>query len=305
MNKLSAFLVAPACVVSAAFAEVPAEDPVEVEKEESSVFEAGFDFEFFSAYSWRNSILNDRSVVQPSVWGEFTHFEPFWLGFWIWQNYDLTDRRRECLRNSMSETDYNVHAGTTLWSSDDESMSLDLEVGHEWYANMGVQREYTADYCDVREIYAKATFNNELANVYGQVSWLYDKFGPYRSGFYYELGLNREFDVLSPLELPEDTLFLGVDWNLSFGDKYYLSYLYGGTAEGGYPNAGIGGTTVKTYLSWKIADFVSLVGTLAYTGVLNSSVRDALDELGPDVGWEGDRYPRDLLWWGISLKFAF
>ena len=149
---------------------------------------------------------------------------------------------------------------------------------------------------------------------------MYDNFGDYKRGFYYELGLNREFDVLSPFELPEDTLLLGLDWNLNFGDGRYLNFLYGGTSSGVYdhedgedpyddyasnPSAGIGGTTVKAYLTWNITDWAALVGTVAYTGVLNDSVRDSLDEQGPDAGWCGDRYHRDFFWWGVSLKFAF
>lgn len=291
-----------------------------LEEDEPQIFEAGFDAEFFSAYVWRNSVLNDRPVIQPSVWGEFTYFEPFWIGFWIWQNYDLTDRRRECLRNSLSETDYNVHAGATLWSSDDETMSVDLEIGHEWYANMGVQRDCTEDYHDVRELYAKLSFNNEIVNVYGQVSWMYDDFGSCQRSFHYELGVNREIDILGPFELPEDKLLFGLDWNVNFGDGRYLSYLYGGTPSGAYdhgedegiyddyadrPTAGIGGTTIKAYLTWNITEWMSLVGTIAYTGVLNDSSRDALDDVDSGMGWEDDKYPRDLLWWGLSLKFAF
>ena len=48
---------------------------------------------------------------------------------------------------------------------------------------------------------------------------------------------------------------------------------------------------------------MSLVGTIAYTGVLNGSARQALGD--EDTGWQGSQYRRDLLWGGVSLKFAF
>ena len=341
MNKLMTVVAASVCAVSLSGAAAAAEDqakimkdakPSEVksaeaealEEDETKIFEAGFDLDFFSAYVWRNAVQTDEPVLQPCVWADFTYFKPFWLGFYVWQNYDLTSRRHECLSGGLTETDYEVHLGATAWESDDEEMSLDVEIGHDWFVNRCVKSDSCEDYKNTAELYAKVTFNNEIANVYGQASWMYDDFGSYRQGVSYELGINREFDVLAPFELPEDTLLLGLDWNLNFGDSRYLYFLYGGTSSGLYyeegeegelegpyddyasnPDSGIGGTTIKACLTWNITEWMSLVGTIAYTGVLNGSARDALAELGPDMGWQGSSYRRDLLWGGVSLKFAF
>ena len=324
MNKLMTVVAASVCAVSLSGTAVAAEDQSKdeaqkvtaeeaeaLEEDEAKIFEAGFDLEFFSAYVWRNAVQNDEPVIQPCVWADFTYFEPFWLGFYIWQNYDLTSRRHECLRGGLTETDYEVHLGATAWESDDETMSLDVEIGHDWFVNRCVKSDAREDYKNTAELYAKVTFKNEIANVYGQASWMYDDFGSYKQGMHYEFGFNREFDVLAPFELPEDTLLLGLDWNLNFGDSRYLYFLYGGVDwdvdENGEdtwsdPKAGIGGTTLKAYLTWNIADWMSLVGTVAYTGVLNGSARQALAD---DSGWQGDNYRRDLLWGGVSLKFAF
>ena len=325
MNKLMTVVAASVCAVSLSGSAVAAEDvSKEVTKEEAEeaseglvqqmhdIFEAGFDFEFFSAYVWRNAVQTDEPVIEPCVWADFTYFKPFWLGFSIWQNYDLTSRRHEVLKGGLTETDYNVHLGATAWENEDETMSLDVEIGHEWFVNQQVKSDAREAYKNTAELYAKVTFNNEIVNVYGQTSWMYDDFGAYKQGMHYELGLNREFDVLSPFELPEDTLILGLDWNLNFGDSRYLYFLYGGVDwdvdENGEdtwsdPKAGIGGTTVKAYLTWNITDWMSLVGTIAYTGVLNGSARQSLGD--EDTGWQGSQYRRDLLWGGVSLKFAF
>ena len=324
MNKLMTVVAASVCAVSLSEFAVAAENGVKesaqkvsaeeaeaLEEEDDKILEAGFDFDFFSAYVWRNAIQTDEMVMQPCVWADLTYFEPFWLGFSIWQNYDLTSRRHECLKGGLTETDYNVHLGATAWESDDETMSLDVEIGHDWFVNQQVKSACREDYKNTAELYAKVTFNNEIANVYGQASWMYDDFGSYKQGMHYELGLNREFDVLAPFELPEDTLLLGLDWNLNFGDSRYLYFLYGGVdyredefgeETWSNPKAGIGGTTLKAYLTWKITDWMSLLGTVAYTGVLNGSARQALAD-GPC--WQGDCYRRDLLWGGVSLKFAF
>ena len=315
MNKLMTVVAASVCAVSLSGSAVAAEDQAveadkeaaEAEEEESPMFEAGFDLDYFSAYVWRNAIQNDRQVIQPCVWADFTGLDPFWFGFSIWQNYDLTSRRRDVLKNALTETDYNLHVGATVWSNDaeDESdeMSLDLEFGHEWFVNENVRKtdaDARLSYADTRELYLKATFNNPFVGVYGQTSWMYDDFGYAESGFHYELGLTKE------VELVEDVLTLGADWNVSFGDRNYLSYLFGdvhvreagedGEAVGHRPY-GFGGTTVKAYLNWAITDWMTLGGTIAYTGVLNGPVRDQLDEDGG--------YHRDYVWGGVSLKCAF
>ena len=321
MNKLMMAVAASVCAVaysSSALADVELSEkdkkvtPAEaIEEEEAEIFEAGFDCDFFSAYVWRNSVQSDEPVIQPAVWADFTYFDPFWIGFSVWQNYDLTSRRHDALKGGLTETDYDIHAGVTAWENEDETQSLEFLLGYTWYVNQQVRSDAREDYKNTSELYLRADYKNEIVNVYGQVAWMPDDFGSYKQGMSYELGLNREFDVLSPFELPEDTLLLGLDWNLNFGDSRYLYFLYGGVdwdvdeyGEDTWsnPKAGIGGTTLKAYLTWNITDWVSLVGTVAYTGVLNGSARQSLAD-GPC--WQGDCYRRDLLWGGVSLKFAF
>lgn len=322
MNKLMTVVAASVCAVSlcsSALADVdlPEKDKKEtaaeaLEEEESQLFEAGFDCEFFSAYVWRNAVQTDEPVIQPGVWADFTYLDPFWIGFSVWQNYDLTSRRHDALKGGLTETDYDIHVGATAWQDDEETQSLEFLLGYTWYVNQQVRSDWRESYKNTSELYLRVDYKNEIVNVYGLVAWMPDDYGDYKQGMHYELGLNKEFDVLSPFELPEDTLILGLDWNVNFGDGRYLYYLYGGvydgeTADGEEfyrnPDAGIGGTTVKAYLTWKITDWVSLVGTIAYTGVLNGSARQELGNAA--TGWQGDCYRRDLLWGGLSLKFAF
>lgn len=301
MNKLMTVVAASVCAVSLSGSAIAAEDTstenkeaAELQEEEDSLFEAGFDLDYFSAYVWRNAIQSDRQVIQPCVWADFTALDPFWFGFSIWQNYSLTDRRRDVYKHGLDETDYNVHVGATVWSNDaedeSEEMSLDLEFGHEWYTYQGVRGEARSAYCDTRELYLKATFNNPFVGVYGQTSWMYDDFGDYEGGFYYEVGLNKEIELC-------ESLTFGADWNVGFADKDYTAFL------NGVDTYGFGGTTLKFYLNWAITDWMTLGGTIAYTGLLNASSRDQLDE----GGWwrDGDKYERDFIWGGFSLKIAF
>ena len=193
MNKLMAIVSTSVCTVSFISSAVAAEVASGPESEEAKeglvqqmhdIFEAGFDFDFFSAYIWHNAIQTDELVMEPCVWADLTYFEPFWLGFYIWQNYDLTDRRRNDLRKGLSETDSNVHIGATVWSSDDEEQSLGIELGHEWYDYNFVRKGSGDAYSDSREIYVKLTYDNPVVNIYGLASWLYEDFGCYKQGVY-------------------------------------------------------------------------------------------------------------------------
>ena len=320
MNKMkTAVVAASVCAVllaPSARAEEAGKSESEANKglvqQMHEIFAAGFDLDFYSAYVWRNSVFTDEPVLQPCAWADLTCFEPFWLGFSVWQNYDLTSRRHEVLKGGLTETDYDIHLGATAWTSDDETMSLDFLLGYTWYVNQQVLSDAREAYKNTSELSLRADFKNEIVNVYGQVSWMPDDYGAFKQGLYYEVGVNKEIDLASVIDIPEETLSLGADWNVGFGDSRYLYYLYGGVdyreGEDGEetwsnPDAGIGGTTVKAYLTWNITEWMSLVGTIAYTGVLNGSARQSLGDAG--TGWQGDSYRRDLLWGGLSLKFAF
>ena len=279
--KLMKVVAASVCAVSLSAQAAESEESTVEKEEETSLFSFGADLDFFSAYVWRNAVQNDEMVMQPGVWADFNGLDPLTLGFFVWQNYDLTDARRNgANKYALTETDFNFHLGFTPWTTEDEDFSLELEAGHDWYTYQGVRRADKAGNPDTREFYLKATFKNPLVDVYGQTSWMYDDIGDYQSGFHYELGLNREYEV-------SDTVTLGGDWNVNFGDEHYFEYLYGSDTYG------FGGTTLKFYGSWQLLDWLALKGTIAYTGILNGSIRDDVDE------------NRDILWGGLSLNIEF
>lgn len=276
----------------------------EIEEESDALFEFGFDADVYTAYVFRNQVYNDRPVAQPCVWGDFIGLDPFYFGFYIWQNYDLTNRRREEMRGEWNETDYNIHVGATVWSNEDETMSLTLEAGHEWFVN-NVKSEYSKDYASSCEIYVKAEFETPFVTPYGQISHAYR----YLDGTHYELGLKRDFTLMEEMPLGE-SLTLGIDWNVNFGSGKYLDYIYG--VGRGYiededdfergNKDGIGGTTLKFVLTWQLCDCFSVGGVLAYTSLLNESIRENYR----DSGWYwGSHYDDDCVWGGVQAKLSF
>ena len=289
-TTLMTLVVASACAVSQTVFAQEAEE--EIASEEAKSYSFGVDVDLFSAYVWRNAVLNDQMVVQPCVWGEWSFFEPFAIGASIWQNYDLTGHRRDMHKTGLTENDYNVYLSATAWATEEEEYKLDLELGHDWYTYMNRRSGTKGSNPNTRELYLKATFENPFVTVYGQTSWMYEDFGDYKAGFHYEIGLNKEIEVT-------DEVTVGADWNVSFANRDYQDYLYG------TKSSGFAGTTVKLYSSYAITEWVSLQATIAYTGVLNDDARDEMDELGSDYDLNGHKYPRDLLWGGVSLKFEF
>lgn len=285
----------------------------EADEHEPPWFEAGFDNDFFTAYTWRNSIVNDRAVWQPCIWADLTRFEPFSLGFSVWQNWDFTKRRaNEGLPRSMNETDYNVHLGVTAWESDDEEWSVSLELGHEWYTyrpKSGWHDDYPASY----EIYVKAELDNPFVGVYGQYSQAYHPV----SACHFEVGLTKSVTVGELLESESDvlnSLTVDADWNVNFGSgKYLTSYLYG-VGGGAYVYDeeteeeyfesdnlanGIGGTTFRLNVGYQVCDCLSVGLVGAYTAVLNQDARDGLGA----VGYGSSR--KNLVWGGLQAKLSF
>ena len=178
----------------------------------------------------------------------------------------------------------------------------------EWYDNQFVRDGEGGGMPDSNELYLKATFDNPLVNVYGQASWMYQDYGDFKQGLYYELGFTKEVEIY-------DSVTLGADWCVGFGDGHYLTYIYGvGTRSGvdedgeyefDASSGGFGSTTVKIYLNWQVTENLALGGVIAYTGVLNGAYRESLGDTADDFWEGGGSYQRDFVWGGLQAKLSF
>ena len=88
-----------------------------------------------------------------------------------------------------------------------------------------------------------------------------------------------------------DSLTFGADWNVGLADEDYVAYLIDDVG------GGFVGTTLKAYLSWAVTDWLSLVGTIAYTGILDEDARRCYNREDGDL--------KDTLWGGVSARFGF
>lgn len=305
--SIASSAVAAADVKNSADASVTPEEAQELQEEQPAWFEAGIDLDLFSAYVWRNSVCNDELVFQPCVWADFTRWQPFGvparIGGFVWQNWDMTAVRHPVPR-AMNETDFNVHFGATLWQTEDEAYSFELELGNDFFTYRQIE-----DCPNSYELYLKARFNNPFANVYGQYSQAYSPV----AAPYFELGLNREDNLADVFDSESDLLkrlTVSADWNVSLGSgKYFTNYLYG-TIPGAYDeeaeeyeerdmSSGIGGTTIKGTCFYQVCENFKVGFLVAYTALLSGEARDAMD-----FAENGSMY-KQLVWCGLQAKVEF
>ena len=316
MNKLMTVVAASVCAVSLSGTAVAAEDQSKdeaqkvtaeeaesLEEEGDGWFSAGFDVDLFSAYMFRNAIVNDELVLQPCVWVDLTLFDFLTVGGNVWQNWDLTDRmKRDGMPQEMNETDYNVHIGANIWETEDEEYSLYLQLQHDWFT-------YRYDLDSENELALRLEFNNPFVGVYGQYSQAYWP----ASCCHFEVGLAQDWIVGELLESEDDVLnrlTVGFDWNVNFGSgRFFTNYIYGPVPGAYDPEAdeydeecmsdGIGGTTIRGKLAYKVCDHFTIGAVLAFTSTLSGEARDAIEYMG-----RGGSF-KDLVWGGLQAKLDF
>ena len=316
MNKLMMAVAASVCAVSFVSSAVAAEDVSKdeaqkvtageaeaLEEEDDGWFSAGFDVDLFSAYIFRNAIINDELVLQPCAWVDLTLFDFLTVGGNVWQNWDLTDRmKRDGLPQEMNETDFNVHIGANIWETEDEEYSLYLQLQHDWYT-------YRYDLDNENELALRLEFNNPFVGVYGQYSQAYWP----ASCCHFEVGLAQDWKVGELLESENDILnrlTVGFDWNVNFGSgRFFTNYIYG-PVPGAYDSEadeyaeecmsdGIGGTTIQGKLAYQVCDHFTIGAVLAFTSTLSGEARDAIEYMG-----RGGSF-KDLVWGGLQAKLDF
>lgn len=263
-------------LVSGLFAEIQDET---LEVAESKIWTASAELSFWTAYPWRNVMSNTEGAAHWYGCIDVDLFGPLSVGALFWQNFDLTDNRRHKYKTSLTESDYNLHAGLKAWESEESEYSLSFEAGIEWYTYHNILRDHNI-HPDTSEMYLRSTFDNPFVTVYGGTSWMYRDFGCYPAGFHYDVGLTKSVPIT-------EWMSLGADWNVGFANKPYHKYLIGTNTSG------LTGTTVKFFAKFTLSEWASLKATVAYTGIVNGDARSQMDE------------DRDNLWGSLALSFSY
>ena len=294
---------ADSVVSKVAKTEIGPESDVELEKDEAEWFSAGFDVDLFSAYVFRNAVINDELVLQPCVWIDLTLFGFLNVGGNAWQNWNLTNRmHRDVIPNEMNENDFNLHVGADIWQSDDEEYALNLQLRHDWFT-------FRYDFPNENELGVRAEFRNPFVGIYAQYAQAYHPV----SACHFEVGLAQDWTVGELLESENDCLnrlSVGLDWNVNFASgRFFTNYIYGpvpgaydpesGVYDDECMSDGIGGTTIRGNLAYEVCDHFTIGLVLAFSSTLSGEARDAIEYMG-----HGGSY-KDCVWGGLQAKLDF
>ena len=105
---------------------------------ESAVSVWGFgDYGINSGYQLYGSLLNSEPTMsgyqEVNVNATVDDLDLGSIGFGIWSNTDLTDKRRGLYGKAFNEYDPNIHYTRTFWFDDDHTWGLDYRTEVVWY----------------------------------------------------------------------------------------------------------------------------------------------------------------------------
>ena len=221
---------------------------------------------------WRGMIWNDNPVWQPSVTLAYDAGDLGTLSANLWWSFDLTHRRGTLTHSrragGLQELDYTVSYAGTLGP-------VCVEAGHIWYTF-----PYGNGPTD-HDLYATATFENEIATPSASVYWNYsDSSRNDVSSVYFAFGLSRDFAVTKELTLtPRATL--------GFGDNAYTN------SKGG---AELTDQTLGVSASYAVTENLSVGAQLNYTWIPSHTLRKE--------GYMGEGKDQ-LLWGGVNVTLKF
>lgn len=204
------------------------------------------------------------------------------LGVSVWQNTDMTMRRKETMR-MMNEWDWGVFGRTGVDLAD--GWRLALEVGHEWYVYGGVKSAAVDYYHTMEEWYGRVALENPFVTPYFEYNYDHKVY----EGAFMRGGLKREFQLPWGFALTPDLCVGG-------GDANYNACMYppfDGSAAGGITYVQLAGT-----LQYWFNDRFGVHAKIAYVSLVSGDIRDAVDEYGAP-------YANDHVWGTIGVDVAF
>lgn len=241
-------------------------------------------FDVSSAYVLYGSRLNK----EPCAWtyAELSATDDTWGGVFasLWQNTDLTSRRRAEMRR-MNEWDWTAGA-RTRWAFA-EDWALGLEAGHVWYKYHGLNGPAAkAAYQTMMEIFGRLELENPHLTPYlfAAYDW------KVTDGTFATVGLKRACPFSCGLVLTPD-------FTLGGGDDRYLACLYPPWGAGRV-KSGLSYVQAALKAAYPLVGPVGLHATLAYCVLVNDRIRSALHEDSSDVSGQ-------FVWGAVGLDVSF
>ncbi|MBO5940003.1 MAG: hypothetical protein J6R18_02260 [Kiritimatiellae bacterium] len=241
-------------------------------------------FDVTSAYVLYGAKINK----EPCYWtyGEldFSHDDFGSIGGSLWQNTDMTCRRRDSMRR-MNEWDW--AAFYRIKYSFAENCSLNTEIGHIWYKYHGLRGNIASSiYKTMMEAYGRIELQNRYVTPY--VFAAYD--WKVTDGSFFTIGIKRD------MPLPLD-IILTPDITIGGGSDKYLACLYPPWDEEALKD-GISYVQLSGKLAYWITDHFGIHMQCAYSVMANDDIRSAINR-------EESDYRNQFLWATCGIDISF
>lgn len=249
----------------------------------NDLYVAGYgSFDLSSGYILYVAREND----QPCYWTyaelDFGHRVLGALCASLWQNTDMTTRRKETMRR-MNEWDWMVFYRGGIDVCD--GWRVAVEAGHLWYTYFGVKSAYKDYYHTMEEWAGRVALENPYVTPYFEYYYDHQVY----EGAFMQGGLRHEFSLPLGLTFTPDLTVGG-------GDKNYLECMYppfDGSVAGGISFVQISGK-----LAYWFNEHFGVHAMIAFVTIANDDIRGGIDDYG-------STYANDFVWGTVGVDFAF
>ena len=252
--------------------------------------EAGLDVSGYGSFDMSSGyvLYGARINKDPSCWtyGELNVAAGEWgcIGASLWQNTDLTCRRKDTMRR-MNEWDWTAYCRSGY--SFTEDWRLAGEAGHIWYKYHGLNGPAARSaFKTMMEAYGRLELQNPYVTPYlfAAYDWQVTE------GTFATVGVKRE------IALPLGMTFTP-DLTAGGGDDRYLACLYPPWNE-----RDVKGGLSYVQLSGKLAYWFNahfgIHAQIAYAAIANDRIRSG-------IGRDGSDYRKQFVWGTVGVDVAF
>ena len=204
------------------------------------------------------------------------------LGAGLWQNTDMTTRRKETMRR-MNEWDWAVFGRSGFELAD--NWRLAFEVGHVWYDYHGIRPASEVYYHTMEEWYGRVALENPFVTPYFEGYYDHQVY----KGAFMQGGLRRAFELPFGLTFTPDVTVGG-------GTRNYNACMYppyDGSVGGGITFVQAAGT-----LAYWFNQYFGVHAKIAYVTLTDGDIRSAVREYGEPLA-------NEFVWGAVGVEVAF
>lgn len=239
-------------------------------------------FDVSSGYVLYGALMNDEPCFWTYTEAEASFVDLFSAGISLWQNTDMTCRRKDSMRR-MNEWDWSAFVRTGYDIA--EGWRLQGEIGHIWYKYHGLTPAASKTYATMEEIYTRA----ELVNPFLVPYFTFRHDHKVTRGSFTEGGIKRAFELPAGLTLTPDITVGG-------GTGGYLAALY--PPFDGSTGSGVSYAQIALTLSYRLTDNFGIHVKAAFSALTGDDARSA-------VRRDGGTYENEFVWGNAGVDWSF